>query len=138
MKGELVVLRKIMVILLLGITLIACRQNKKTISLSEVEEAIANQGLELNEGIWTDNIFMEELNGFTPESYVVKEATLSIYVFTSVKERKAGVQQFKEMTATMELVPYKMFEVNNVLAFIVKGDERTNEKVEEAFEELPH
>ncbi len=55
--------------------------------MEEVETVITEQGFELDKetDLPSGNVFIQELNGITPEVYNAKCNTLSVYVFLFCK-----------------------------------------------------
>jgi hypothetical protein len=140
-------LKKIVFFLLIISTLVACSKQgaeeeaslDKTpdITLEEVETAITEQGLELEEAnLPSGNAFIQELNNVSPKAYFIDGRTLSIYVFPTVDAREKGLNDFEEKTATMELEVHKTFTNINILIFYVEGNEETNTKLKTAINEL--
>ncbi|QDP41368.1 hypothetical protein [Radiobacillus deserti] len=140
-------LKKIIICLLVISTLVACSQQgaeeepsiDKTldITLEEVETAITEQGLELEEAnLPSGNAFIQELNSVSPKAYFIDGRTLSTYVFPTVEAREKGMNDFEEKTATMELEIHKTFTKKNILAFFVEGNEETSTKLKTAINEL--
>ncbi|MCR8848449.1 hypothetical protein NQ095_08555 [Rossellomorea sp. SC111] len=140
------VIRKLLFLVLVISVIGACSQQKekdnpsdmKHITLEDVGTVITDQGFELEKE--TDlprvNVFIQELNGITPEVYNVKANTLSVYVFPSASDREKGIQRFEEKTATAELVEHKAYEMNNILVFYVSDDEDMQDRLFEALQKL--
>ncbi|MBB6451692.1 hypothetical protein HNQ94_000113 [Salirhabdus euzebyi] len=106
-------------------------------TLKEVETAITEQGLELEEpDLPSGNAFIQELNDVSPKAYFIDERTLSIYEFPTVQAREKGMEDFEEKTATMRLVPHETYTNKNILVFYVEGNEETNNKIKTAITEL--
>ena len=110
----------------------------KDITLEEVETVITEQGFELDKetDLPSGNVFIQELNGITPEVYNAKGNTLSVYVFSSASDREKGIQRFEEKTATAEVVEHKAYEINNILVFYVSDDENMQNRLFEALQKL--
>lgn len=107
------------------------------ITLVEVETAITEQGLELEEAdLPSENAFIQELNGVLPKAYFISGKTLSIYVFSSEDEREKGMDDFKYKTAALKLVVHKIYTNKNVLVFYAEGNEETNSKLSMAINDL--
>ena len=111
-----------------------------SISFSEVTSALDRQGLFLEEAkLPEENPFIQDLNGVSPEVYFLEGKTLSIYTFPTVEERKEGMEDFEELTATMELVLSETFTKENIVIFYVfRGEEEkeTIRKLRNATESL--
>jgi len=136
--------RKIIVFSVLMISLLgACSQQdaepskEPVITLNDVETAITEQGLELEDtDLPSESAFNIELNGVQPKAYVLDGQILSIYVFSSEGAREKGMEDFVEKTATMELVNHETYTNKNILVFYVEGSEETKSKLNTAINEL--
>ncbi|EDL66532.1 hypothetical protein [Bacillus sp. SG-1] len=111
---------------------------KKGITLEDVETKIAEQGFELdkNTDLPSENVFIQELNGITPEVYNLEGNTLSVYVFSSASDRGKGIQRFEEITATADVVEHKAYGINNILVFYVSDNDRIQNRLSEALQKL--
>jgi hypothetical protein len=140
------VIRKLLFLVLIISVIGACSQQEteenptevKNYTLEEVETIITEQGIELvkETDLPSNNVFIQELNGITPEVYDVKGHTLSVYVFSSASDREKGIQRFEEKTGTAEVVEHKAYEMNNILVFYVSDDEDMQNRLFEALEKL--
>ncbi|NLP52479.1 hypothetical protein HC179_17430 [Bacillus sp. RO1] len=103
-------------------------------SVEEVVEVLTEQGfiLEKNEDLSIKSVFAQELNGVTPEVYLLEGNMLSLYVFPTSKERAEGIVEFGEKTATMNLIDHQIYGINNILVFYVSADEKLQEDLFEA------
>ena len=110
----------------------------KHFTWEDVETVITDQGFELDKetDLPRENVFIQELNGITPKVYNVKGHTLSVYVFSSARDREKGIHRFEEKTATAEVVEHKAYEMNNILVFYVSDDEDMQDRLFEALQEL--
>jgi hypothetical protein len=108
------------------------------IILEDVENVITEQGFELdkNTDLPSENVFIQELNGITPEVYNLEGNTLSVYVFSSASDRGKGIQRFEEITATADVVEHKAYGINNILVFYVSDNERIQNRLSEALQKL--
>ncbi|UGB28728.1 hypothetical protein [Metabacillus sp. B2-18] len=131
----------ILTILILG----ACSQreveekssNTINLTLEDVKTVITEQGFELQkEDLSSENFFIQELNDITPEVYILENNTLSVYVFPSSNDREKGVQVFEETTAAAELVEHKAYELSNILVFYVSDDEKIQNRLLDALQNL--
>jgi hypothetical protein len=84
----------------------------------------------------SENVFIQKLNGITPEVYNVKGHTLSLYVFSSKSDRENGLERFEEKTATAEVGEHRAYQLNNILVFYLSDDEKMQNRLFEALEEL--
>lgn len=119
----------------------ACNQQdakEELITLKEVENAITEQGLLLEEAnLPTENAFIQELNSVSPKAYFIDGGgAVSIYVFSSIAEREKGMSEFEEKNATAELVEHTTYMNKNILVFYEHGDEDTNSKLNIAIKNL--
>lgn len=91
------------------------------ITLNEVVSSFEKQQLVIKENkeLSKDTIFAMKLNGVKPSSYELDGKLLSVYIYDSAKERKKGLEDFRDKTATMDIVSYNVYEVTNVLIFYV-------------------
>ena len=100
----------------------ACNQQdakEELITLKEVENAITEQGLLLEEAnLPTENAFIQELNSVLPKAYFIDGDTISIYVFSSIAEREKGISEFEEKNATAELVEHTTYMNKNILVLL--------------------
>ncbi|WP_406686577.1 hypothetical protein [Rossellomorea vietnamensis] len=139
-------IRKLLFLILVISIMGACSQQEteenptegKNFTLEEVETVITEQGIELDKetDLPSENVFIQKLNGITPEVYNVKGHTLSLYVFPSTRDREKGLQRFEEKTARAEVVEHKAYELNNILMFYISDDENIQNRLFEALEEL--
>ncbi|QHE62526.1 hypothetical protein FHE72_16985 [Rossellomorea vietnamensis] len=139
-------MRRLLFLVLVLSVMGACSQQEtkenptemKKFTLKEVETVITEQGIKLDyeTELPSENVFIQELNGMTPEVYKVKSHTLSVYVFSSVSDREKGLQRFDEKTATAEVVEHQAYELNNILVFYVSDDEDMQNRLFEALQEL--
>lgn len=108
------------------------------ITLKDVETVIAEQGFEVDKNIDlpSENVFIQELNGITPEVYNLEGNTLSVYVFSSASDRGKGIQRFEDITATADVVEHKAYGINNILVFYVSDNERFQNRLFEALQKL--
>ncbi|WP_053365727.1 hypothetical protein [Bacillus sp. FJAT-27245] len=96
------------------------------ITLENVKSVITEHEfkLEKDTDLSSDNVFIQELNGITPEVYNLEGNTLSIYVFPSASDRGKGIQRFEEITATAKLVEHKAYGIRNILVLYVNDDKK--------------
>ena len=125
----------LMTLLLLGCSIRA--SEGPSITLEQVQQALQNQGLVLKEADLPDNsAFNRKLHDVKPVAYAWGDATLSIYIFDSEKERKKGMERFEYITATAELVEHTVYTNGNLLAFYTPNRGDTDQQVDEAFRQL--
>lgn len=76
-----------------------------------------------------DSLFGMKLNGVKPKSYTLnaKPLFIYIYIYDSVDERKKGFEDFRDKTASSNVVSFKLYEVENVLLFYVHGQDLSTE-----------
>ncbi|OXS59571.1 hypothetical protein B0G93_11045 [Bacillus sp. V-88] len=139
-------IRKLLFLLLVISIMGACSQQEteenptegKNFTLEEVETIITDQGIELDKetDLPSENVFIQELNGITPEVYNAKSHTLSVNDFSSAGDREKGFQRFEENTATAEVVEHRAYQLNNILVFYISDDEKMQNRLFEALEEL--
>lgn len=134
--------RKLLFMVLAITVMGACSQQKaedmKHFTLEDVETVLTDQGIELDKetDLPRENVFIQELNGITPEVYNVKDHTLSDYIFSSASDREKGIHRFEEKTARAEIVEHKAYEMNNILVFYVSDDEDMQDRLFEALQAL--
>ncbi|MFO1445240.1 hypothetical protein KDN24_18980 [Bacillus sp. Bva_UNVM-123] len=111
--------------------LTACQTtNPDVITLDEVLSSFAEHQLVVKENkVSNHNIFGMKLNGVKPSSYELAGKLLTVYIFDSAEERKRGIEDFRDKTASMNIISYELYEVENVLIFYVYELDR-NKKVE--------
>lgn len=105
--------------------LTACQANdSNAITLEEVLSSFEGQQLSLKESkVNKDHIFGMKLNGIRPSAYELDEKKILVYIYNSSDEREKGLEDWREKTASMNTVSYKVYEVNNVLLFYVYEEE---------------
>jgi hypothetical protein len=113
------------------------------ITLDEVISSFEEQQLVIKENkeLSNDNIFGMKLNRVKPSSYELDGKLLSVYIYNSAEERKKGLEDFLGKTATMDIVSYNVYEVENVLIFYVYEHDMSMEvefddEIKEALSEL--
>lgn len=99
----------------------ACQAtDSNTISMEEVLSSFKEQELSLKESKVNDkNIFEMKLNGIRPSVYELDGKMLSVSIYDSTKEREKGLEDFRDKTATANVVSHNYYEVKNVLLFYV-------------------
>ncbi|MBS4200037.1 hypothetical protein KHA93_10255 [Bacillus sp. FJAT-49732] len=117
-------MKKIVIVSLYIMMLLSgCRtSDPNMVDLEEVLSAFKEQNLLLEvTKVPTKNIFGMKLNRVRPDSYKLDDKLLLIYMYTSIKEREKALQDFRNKTATFNLVSFTYYEVKNVLIFYVHG-----------------
>lgn len=113
--------------------LTACQANDpNAITLEELLSSFEEQQLSLKESKVSkdDNIFGMKLNGVKPSSYKLNGKMIFVYIYDSNKKREKGLEDWREKTASMDTVSYKVYEVNNVLLFYVYEEENLNIEID--------
>ncbi|MFI8685769.1 hypothetical protein [Rossellomorea sp. NPDC077527] len=138
--------KKLLFSVLFILLLSACSQNEvedsspntKDITLKEVLNVIREQGLELEDtsDLPKENVFIQKLNGVTPEVYGLEGNTLSIYIFPTSNERGKAVQAFEEKTATYDLIEHQEYGIHNLLVFYVSEDEKIQDELFDALQSI--
>lgn len=115
--------------ILLVFFLTACQANDpNAITLEEVLASFEEQHLSLEKSkVKKDHIFGMKLNGNRPSAYELDGKKLLVYIYNSSDEREKGLEDWREKTASMDTVSYKVYEVNNVLLFYVYVDDLNGE-----------
>lgn len=115
--------------MLLVFFLTACQVNDpNAITLEEVLTSFEEQQLSLkNSKVMRNHIFGMKLNGIRPSAYELDGKELLVYIYDSSDEREKGLEDWREKTASMDTVGYKVYEVNNVLLFYAYEDELNSE-----------
>jgi hypothetical protein len=110
----------------------ACQtKDPNAITLDEVLNSFKDQQLTLIERkISGKNIFGMKLIGVRPSSYELNGKKLLVYIYDSNNEREKGLEDFREKTATANVVSYKVYEVSNVLLFYVYEEEDLNSEID--------
>lgn len=106
----------------LVLLLTACQVNDpNAITLEEVLSSFEEQQLSLKESEISknDNIFGMKLNGVKPSTYELDGKMLLVYIYNSNDAREKGWEEWREKTASINTVSFKVYEVNNVLLFYV-------------------
>ena len=123
-------MKKILLIALSSLFLLmGCQENPRNdITLDEILSSFKEQKLELqNNQVNRDSLFGMKLNGLKPKSYTLNVKPLFIYIYDSVDERKKGFEDFRDKTASSNIVSFKLYEVENVLLFYVHGQDLSTE-----------
>lgn len=113
--------------------LTACQaDDPNAITLDEVLSSFEEQQLSLKEIKVNkdDNIFGMKLSRVTPSFYELDEKEVLVYIYHSNNEREKGLEDWREKTASMDTVSYKVYEVNNVLLFYVYETENLNSEID--------
>jgi hypothetical protein len=113
--------------------LTACQANDFNANpLEELLSSFEEQQLSLKENKVSkdDNIFGMKLNGIKPSSYKLDGKIILVYIYNSNKKREKGLEDWREKTASMDTVSYKVYEVNNVLLFYVYEEENLNSEID--------
>ena len=97
----------------------------QTVTVTEFVDAFNshNQTLESVE-LEGEHIFRTDLNGVTPDSYLLEGKQVFIYEFKNRENRESGWEAFQEKTATMNLVSHKKYDMYNLLIFYVHEQDR--------------
>ncbi|MBB6452499.1 uncharacterized protein YcfL [Salirhabdus euzebyi] len=139
-------MKKIKIVLtlfLISLLLIGCsKERANQLELDNVIKQLTTSGVELEEAtIHNPSVFGATLNGVVPAEYRTKDnGELYVYVFASKKDLDQGVDEFKEMTETMELIRHSKYVIDNILIFYVNSegvfDEEVNQEIIEGMESL--
>lgn len=118
--------------ILLVSLLTACQANApNAITLEEVLSSFEEQQLLLKKSkVNKDHIFGMKLNGIRPSAYELDGKKILVFIYNSSEEREKGLEDWREKTATMNTVSYKVYEVNNVLLFYVYEEEILNSEID--------
>ncbi|WP_054025574.1 hypothetical protein [Bacillus sp. FJAT-28004] len=114
-------------------------QNDATITLEQIKNVFKKHGIPLTEktDINPDAVFSRAYNDIKPEQFSYNTSqNISIYMYSSSKEAKKGLEDFAGSWAAADLEPYRSHHVANVLFFY--GTETTlgEDKVTMAVEVL--
>lgn len=77
-----------------------------------------------------------KLNGIRPSAYELDGKRILVYIYDSSDEREQGLEDWREKTASMNTVSYKVYEVNNVLLFYVYEEENLNSKFDNRIQNI--
>jgi hypothetical protein len=118
--------------ILLVFFLTACQaKDPNAITLEEVLSSIEEQQLSLNKSkVNKNHIFGMKLNGVRPSAYELDGKRILVYIYDSSDEREQGLEDWREKTASMDTVSFKIYEVNNVLLFYVYEEEILNSEID--------
>ena len=119
--------------ILLVFLLTSCQANDpNAITLEEVLSSFEEQQLSLKKSKVNkkDHIFGMKLNGIRPSAYELDGKMLLVYIYNSSDEREKGLEDWREKTASMDTVSFKIYEVNNVLLFYVYEEEILNSEID--------
>ncbi|APH06521.1 hypothetical protein [Bacillus weihaiensis] len=130
-------MKKITLFLVLTVFLLTSCQSAHldVITLDEVVSSFEDQQLDMeeNENLNNNRIFQMKLNGVYPSSYELEGKLLSVYIYHSVEEREKGLEDFHHKTATMNLVSYNVYKIDNIFIFYVYEHDRSKDvKVDDA------
>ncbi|MCM3711282.1 hypothetical protein [Sporosarcina luteola] len=115
--------------ILLVFLLTACQvNNPNSITLEEVLSSFEEQQLSLRKSkVKKEHIFGMKLNRVSPSSYELDGKKILVYIYDSSDERDQGLEDWREKTASMDTVGYKVYDVNNVMLFYVFEQELNSE-----------
>jgi hypothetical protein len=118
--------------ILLIFLLTACQVNDpNAITLEEVLSSFEEQQLSLKKSkVNKNHIFGMKLNGIRPSAYKLDGKKILVYIYDSSDEREQGLEDWREKTASMDTVSFKIYEVNNVLLFYVYEEEILNSEID--------
>jgi hypothetical protein len=114
-------------------------QNDATITLEQIKNVFEKHGIPLTEktDINPDAVFSRAYNDIKPEQFSYNTSqNISIYMYSSSKEAKKGLEDFAESWATADLASYRSHHVANVLFFYGTETMLGEDKVTMAVEEL--
>ncbi|WP_316572053.1 hypothetical protein [Neobacillus sp. YIM B06451] len=117
----------------LVLLLTACQTNApNVITVEEVLTSFEEQQLSLKKiKVNEDHIFGMKLNGIRPSGYELDGKKVLVYIYDSSDEREKGLEDWREKTASMDIVSsFKIYEVNNVLLFYVYEEEFLNSEID--------
>ena len=110
---------------------------ESAVTHEEVETALREQGVTLSDAdLPEENVFLQPLNGVSPEAYSIEDSHLFIFVFSSEDDRRDGMEAFEEATAAYSLESYKTSSARNVLAFYVDGKKTIQNRIQTALNRL--
>ncbi|MBB4823258.1 hypothetical protein HNO89_000478 [Sporosarcina luteola] len=111
--------------------------------MDEVVSSLEKKQVDIKESeeFSNDHIFGMKLNGVKPSSFELDGKLVSVYIYNSVEEREKGLEDFRDKTASMNVVSYHVYEVENVLIFYVYAHDMSMEvafdpAIQEALSEL--
>ena len=118
--------------ILLLFLLTACQANDpNAFTLEEVLSSFEEQQLSLKKRkVNKDHIFEMKLNGIRPSAYELDGKKILVYIYDSSEEREKGLEDWREKTASMDTVSFKIYEVNNALLFYVHEEEILNSEID--------
>jgi hypothetical protein len=118
--------------ILLVFFLTACQANDpNAIRLEEVLSSFEEQQLSLKKSkVNRNHIFGMKLNGIRPSANEIDGKRILVYIYDSSDEREQGLEDWREKTASMDTVSFKIYEVNNVLLFYVYEEEILNSEID--------
>jgi hypothetical protein len=118
--------------ILLVFLLTVCQVNDpNAIRLEEVLSSFEEQQLSLKKSkVNRNHIFGMKLNGIRPSANEIDGKRILVYIYDSSDEREQGLEDWREKTASMDTVSFKIYEVNNVLLFYVYEEEILNSEID--------
>lgn len=125
--------RAMLLCLLLIGGLAACQANEPEVkTCKEVVDALIEQGLPLKEsgGVWGSHVFGMKLNKVRPDVYELEKKKLYLYIYPSSEAREKGLADWRDETATMDIVSHQLYETQNVLLFYVYKDAYMDEDID--------
>ncbi|QUW23164.1 hypothetical protein JSQ81_06265 [Sporosarcina sp. Marseille-Q4063] len=111
-------LKKIFSLCLL-LLLVSCQSihvnDSSHITEEEVVKALQENGVNLAEAEFPQNVFGSKLRNVKPKTYELSEKPFFIFEFETEIECEKATKEFDEKTAAMELVSASTFEKGNIL-----------------------
>ena len=125
-------LRKVFSLCLL-LLLVSCQSvqvdDSSHITEEEVVNALQENGVNLVEAEFPQNVFGSNLRDVKPRTYELSEIPFFIFEFETENEREKGTKEFAEKTAAMELVSVSTIVKRNILIFYVHEQDIDSDSV---------
>ena len=119
--------------LCLLLLVVACQPVQVSVSShiteNEVVTALQDNGVQLIETPFGENIFGSRLGNVKPSTYKVDEHPLYIFEFDTEKELAIGKKEFEEKTINSELEFASTYEKRNIFIFYSHGHNVNSESV---------
>lgn len=131
--------RMVFIILSICTIITGCMNKGKTITLTQIKDSFEKHGVSVSEvsGLHPESVFSKAYNDVIPRRFVIDEnQKISVYVYTSSKEVRKGIKDYKNKTAAADVVPHTIYQIANVLIFYVTDESFKDVRVDLAVEEL--
>ncbi|AZN38256.1 hypothetical protein [Paenibacillus albus] len=131
--------------LAISVLLPGCSRNsmERHFTLAEIQDIFVQQGVHLvqkSADSAPDSVFAQAYNGVMPSLYSIgkeqQDPSVFIYIYPSIADATAGVNEFKDKTAAADLVANKRYHFANVVLFYIKSDPSYEQDIDQMVSRL--